>query len=110
MANDHKLLWKPKLKELPEQCASCPFKYDNEAEFKAVVQRLNASAGMVRKVTSATTAHARMMIRIQTAKAGDFACHCTVYDADMHPKDCDEYRQCPGATAFYREQHGGKEK
>jgi len=43
-------LWLPKLKELPEQCASCPFREDNDREFGEVMQRLADSRGLRVKV------------------------------------------------------------
>lgn len=98
--------WLPKQQELPEKCVSCPFREGNDEEFGAVCERLrdsedNPFRGMPLTKEDAV-ANARESIREQTARLGDFSCHCTVYNADMTQKPRSEWRQCPGASEHYR--------
>lgn len=92
-------LWRPKRKEMPEQCISCPFRTGNDAEFKAVLDKLvQANGGGF-----ADPDQARFMIRKElTQMGGDFICHQSVYDKDMNRRDHREHRRCPGASAFHR--------
>jgi hypothetical protein len=100
-----KLLWKPKLEELPESCRSCPFRANNNKEFGEVVTRLRNSFGMKGKASKMDIAFARFGIYDDVKKSGDFICHGTTYNVDMTRKDCSNHRQCAGATKYYREHH-----
>lgn len=91
--------WTPKRKEMPEQCVSCPFRKDNDPEFKAVLDKLvKANRGGI-----ADTDAARFMIRKETALMGDFICHQSVYDENMDLRDKSAHRQCPGATKHFKD-------
>lgn len=95
-------MWSPKRKEMREQCASCPFRTGNDAEFGEVIKRLCASAG--ERMTKATAPLARLRLMEETKVMGDFICHQSAYDKDMNLRAPEENRQCPGATRHYREQ------
>lgn len=95
-------LWRPKLKELPEQCASCPFRKDNDKEFGAIIDRLRRSAGQHGRMTRGHVQFARLGLYADALERGDFLCHHTVYDEKMNYKPEHERRQCPGATKLYR--------
>jgi hypothetical protein len=41
--------WMPKRKELPSQCASCPFRTGNDAEFGVIVQRLKGAPAFIHR-------------------------------------------------------------
>jgi hypothetical protein len=86
--------WMPRMRELPAQCASCPFTDGNDAEFAAVVARLDGSPAVAR--------FARLKIRQECSLSGEFACHGTVYDQAMRVRPRSAHRQCPGASAHYR--------
>lgn len=53
-------------------------------------------------VTKAILDHARAEALKDLEFSGEFACHLTVYDADMNRKPDNEARQCRGASAIYR--------
>lgn len=93
--------WRPKLREASEQCASCPFRLGNDADFGAVVKRLCKKHGM--PFTEESTLNARSKIIQDSASNGDFACHATVYGTDMKVKPIGEHRQCPGSTKWFRD-------
>lgn len=94
--------WTPKLKPCGEQCASCPFRAGNDAEFGAVVAKLKKKAGVTGPVTTEEIEHARKQVKDDLLHTGDFACHGTVYHDDMSLKEPGGRRQCPGATAFWK--------
>jgi hypothetical protein len=97
-------LWKPRRPEAPTQCASCPFRDDNDEAFGAVVKALREKHGITAPVRQGDIAIARFNVRLDVTKCGEFACHLTVYDpATMEERPPGERRQCPGATRFYRE-------
>lgn len=102
MSQDHKTLWRPKFCEMPEQCASCPFRIGNNAEFGAVVERLRAAEGIVGTLTKKIVGFARTALWMDAVRTGDFMCHCTVYDANMQIRPMADWRQCKGATHVYR--------
>lgn len=88
---------------LPVQCASCPFRDGNNAEFAVIVNRLRKKAGMRQVLpTSKLVQQARSKVRVETAMIGTgrFACHHTAYDEDMNVRPLNEHRQCPGAVEF----------
>ena len=92
--------WSPKRKEMPTQCASCPFRTDNDPEFKAVLDKLVQSNGG----GTANTDMARFRIKQDLLQmGGDFICHQSAYDENMDLRDKSEHRQCPGATKFYKD-------
>lgn len=86
--------WRPRQRELPAQCPSCPFLNGNDAEFAGVVARLGGSVVDAR--------FARFKIRQECSLRGDFICHGTAYDAAMRVQPARKFRQCPGASAHYR--------
>jgi hypothetical protein len=93
-------LWRPKRQEMPEQCASCPFRDDNDLEWFGVVRKL-AKAGGLHEVDPSV---ARLNVRAEVEMLGDFICHCSAYNIeDMSLRDPREYRQCPGASSFFKE-------
>jgi hypothetical protein len=97
--------WRPRLKELPNQCASCPFRTGNDKEFQGVVDRLKekgiqATLDVPHNVDLSVV---RFGIRLGVEAHGDFICHGTAYTKDMELRDRKEHRQCPGATKAYRE-------
>lgn len=94
----------PKLKPVKTQCASCPFRHGNNAEFGTIVKKVCESSRV--KFTKKKIANARMSIRIECNDRIDFACHNTVYESDMSLKDRSEHRQCVGATDFYMQGKG----
>lgn len=98
-------LWLPRRAELPAQCASCPFRKDNDAEFCVIVNRLRKSEGL-RPVKPNSkivrTARSKVRIELLILCTGEFSCHGTVYNPDMTIKPMHEHRQCPGASEFWR--------
>lgn len=95
-------LWRPKLRELPQQCASCPFREGNDKEWMEVLNRL-AKANGEPEVTKLRAHQARAQILEETSKLGDFMCHGSVYDQEMDRRPPSEHRQCPGATQWHKE-------
>lgn len=93
-----RLLWRPKFKPLPEQCASCPFRKGNDKEFGEVMQRLANSVGMDVKNN---VRESRRRVLADAENTGDFMCHGTVYTKDMERRPQSDYRQCPGASAHF---------
>ena len=98
-------LWRPKCRAVDAQCASCPFLAGNNAEFGEVVTRLLAQLGRVGTANLMDIAFARERIKRETKQRGDFLCHGTVYDEAMMVRPPAEFRQCAGATKYYREHH-----
>lgn len=97
-------LFRPKRAEVPVQCASCPFRIGNHKEFGAVVDRLRRADGATKPASKNIIRFARVQLLAETMACGDFMCHGTVYDAAMKKKPIGQWRQCKGATEFYR--HG----
>ena|ERR1700722_19497190 len=95
-------LWKPRHPELPEQCASCPFRVTNVSEFGAVVARLRRSLGIRAKPTKADIGYARMALFQDAFRGGEFICHGTAYYPSMKHRPQTQWRQCPGASVAYR--------
>ncbi len=90
---------------LPVQCASCPFRDGNDAEWAAVVNRLRVASGLRPvKAGSKVIKRARTAVRIETGMLGkpNFACHGTAYDEKMNIRPLREHRQCPGAVEFIK--------
>lgn len=96
-------LFRPKLAEVARQCASCPFRADNDAEFGAFIARLRARVGLTRPVGPDLIEFARAGIRVEVGRKGDFVCHHTVYAEDMSVRPAAGWRQCPGATEYFRQ-------
>ncbi len=94
---DARKLWRPKRPELPTQCASCPFRTGNDAEFGRIVARL-----LERAPTAVEIQYARLEVLKDLRHTGDFMCHGTVYTDDMCLQDETNWRQCPGASACFR--------
>lgn len=106
---NHRALWRPKRREA-EQCASCPFLDGNNKEFSAVVNAIKTAAGMELK-EGQDVAGARRSVRLEVLGRngqGDFICHATAYGPGMKLRDPSEFRQCPGATAAWK--NGGTKK
>ena len=97
-------LWKPKRPEA-KQCASCPFRKDNDAQFGAVLTKLRKKAGIKRQIKPVDIAFARYQVQKDVEAFGDFICHATAYGPKMepHPPNSPDERQCPGATKYYKE-------
>lgn len=94
-------LWTPKFPECAQQCASCPFREGNDAEFKVIVDRLREKEGLSPAKKSQVD-FARASIRLDVEKSGDFMCHNTVYDKQGRRAPSTKFRQCVGATAYHR--------
>ena len=106
MNNNPRKLFLPKLREMPEQCASCPFREDNDEEFGKIIQKLllmKERREYRGKDLRVQTLIARTNIKHEVRDHGEFHCHCSAYDDDMNVKPVHEHRQCPGATKFYVE-------
>ncbi len=74
-----------------------------------MVQRLWEKMCRPGRVSAFQVGVSRMEVMLDVAVRGDFACHCTVYDEDMNQNETKDFRQCPGATAYYlREQEKRK--
>lgn len=99
-------MFRPKLKELDEQCPSCPFRKDNPVEFGEIVARLREKHGIPGTPHPMDVLKSRMEVRQTGLQTGDFICHCTAYDKDMNEKPASSHRQCPGATAAFRASKG----
>jgi hypothetical protein len=100
-------LWRPKMPELSEQCVSCPFRNDNDAELAEVMGKLREKHGIKGKVKKRDVAYLRYKVLTEDiAHTGDFACHHTAYDYanGMQDKPRSAHRQCPGAAAEYKRQ------
>lgn len=94
--------WQPRIAGCEQQCASCPFRQGNNAEFGSIVERLRKAEGIRGKATRAIIGFARISLFMELETAGDFACHVSVYRPDMTMRDRKEWRQCAGATEVYR--------
>lgn len=99
-APDPRKCWRPKLKELPEQCISCPFRTGNDKEFGEIVAKLRAAHGLPAP-TKADVGFTRINLRLELKHSGDFICHGTAYTPAMAQRDPSCHRQCPGATAYF---------
>ena len=101
----HKLraMWSPQRKEMPEQCASCPFRDDNDKEWRKVTEKLAESGGV--DVDEGTAIRARFAIHMEVSRRGDFVCHQSAYDVKdgMREREPHEHLQCPGATKHFKE-------
>lgn len=101
-AKSLRALWHPRAPELTVQCASCPFRKGNNAEFGAVLNRIRTKAGMKGECSKRDVGKARLQVMVDVMDRGDFICHGTAYDAQMNQRPVTEFRQCPGATKFHR--------
>lgn len=97
----------PKMKEVSEQCASCPFRIGNDEEFRAILTKLRASKGLPGEITKSQAVRSRAMIHDDCANQGEFRCHHSVYNPDMTIKSVSEHRQCLGATKWFRGEEVG---
>lgn len=93
--------FRPKLKEVSEACASCPFRTDNEKEWVATLCRLAEKQG-VGPIDPNQPKVARRMVHVDVMYSGEFHCHSSVYNPDMSLRDPKHRRQCAGATRFYK--------
>jgi len=96
-------LWTPKRREVPAQCASCPFRVGNDKEFSGILSKLKAKLGLKPSVKRPEVVAARCQVRMDLEHTGDFACHHTAYDEAMNERPASEHRQCAGATRWFRE-------
>lgn len=94
--------WRPKRQEVASQCASCPFRVGNNVEFGEVANRLRRAEGIMRPASREDVGFARLSLFMEAVEGGDFACHCSVYNADMSKRPMSEWRQCKGATQAYQ--------
>lgn len=99
----HKILFQPKYPEVAAQCASCPFRFGNNEEFGAILNKLEKSCGLPGKVTKKQITQARIRIMSDVGSRGDFMCHLSAYTPEMKQRPRTEWRQCAGATRHYRE-------
>ena len=93
----------PRRPALPSPCVSCPFREGNSAEFGVIVARLTSSAFGSRVIPSPrdiTTARQRIRRDVETH--GEFSCHGTVYTPEMEKRPESSWKQCPGATRYFR--------
>lgn len=90
-------LWRPKREEVAQQCASCPFRHGNDAEFGIIVSKLLGHPAGQEDIQMT-----RLKIWHDLRHTGDFMCHCTVYTADMTLRPEADFRQCQGATQAFR--------
>jgi len=95
-------LWMPRTQEA-NQCKSCPFLEGNDKEFGSVVNALKKMNGLGLD-DGATVNEARESIHedVVVGMRQNFACHVTVFGADMKMRPRDEHRQCPGASRAYK--------
>jgi hypothetical protein len=98
MSNPRKLFL-PKLKAMPDQCVSCPFREGNDEEFGEIIRKLAASHNVSHG--GGDVAFARELVHSDATKAGDFVCHLSAYTSEMELRPVEERRQCPGATAHF---------
>ena len=99
-------LWQPRLPLCEEQCGSCPFKLDNDEEFRQVLIALaKAKDEPTSRITQRYANRQRGIIMhdMMQIGSGEFYCHKSVYNADMTEKPRHEWRQCKGAFDFFRE-------
>jgi hypothetical protein len=91
--------WKPRL-PAAEQCASCPFRGGNDAEFGTIVAKLLGK----KKATKAQIKRARESVQhdVLVNMRPDFACHASAYRADMSVRPLNEHKQCPEATQAFQ--------
>lgn len=95
-------LWLPKFKEVDRQCDSCPFDVSPSNKFAITVGRLLRAIGIHRKPTKQEIARARASVMEDVSRAGEFVCHGTAYDKDMKLQPVEKFRQCKGASKFFR--------
>jgi hypothetical protein len=91
-------LWRPKRKEVPEQCKSCPFRKGNNKEFGEIIKKLGKSHG----VDKPSVAVARASVKMEATQIGDFVCHLTAYNPDMTLRPKSKNLQCKGATEWFK--------
>lgn len=97
-----RLLFLPKFPEVSVQCPSCPFRSGNEKEFGEVLRKLTIANGDLSKMTKRKVCSARIQVYKDVEHRGDFMCHCSVYDENMKLKQKGEWRQCLGATEWFK--------
>lgn len=100
---NHRSLWRPRLEEA-KQCASCPFRDDNDKEFGAIVRAIKKASGMPPE-HGASVSEARVAVRLDVigpGGRGDFVCHATAYGPGMKLRAKSDHRQCPGASKAWK--------
>jgi len=107
--------WMARFPEAKQPCASCPFRADNDEAFQEVCKQIAEVAGRTVGGTAitrkATTDIARLKIRREVRSCGDFVCHSTVYRDDCRERSPESaWRQCPGATRFFKTGQGVEEQ
>lgn len=95
-------LWKPRFPELPEMCASCPFREGNDQAFGDILTRIKKKHGERRPATAREITTARAKVKFDRLFSGEFCCHNTVYDAQMNVQRRGHWKQCAGAAAHFR--------
>lgn len=99
-------LFRPKHKEVNEQCVSCPFRAGNDKEFGKILDKLAELHGVKRN----STKFSRLMVLQEATINGEFVCHYTAYNTDWSSKDQSEHRQCVGATQWFKTHAPGQYK
>ncbi len=89
----------PKMPEVKTQCASCPFRVGNAKEFSDVVFKLHQNGLCI----TVDPEQMRESVLRDGMLRGEFYCHCTVYDKNMQKTSFEEWRQCAGATRWFKE-------
>ncbi len=93
--------FEPNRDEVRRQCASCPFRLGNEVAFAAFLDGVDL---VQNRSPAEVTAHYRGVSESCTVDGqGNFACHSTVYTANGKERPLHTWKQCKGATAYYRE-------
>jgi hypothetical protein len=97
-------LWRPKYPEREGgQCAGCPFGKDNDKQFGTILSHIRKKAGDDTPITKVDIAAARIQVQMEReTMGGDFICHATAYGPGTELNDQSEFRQCPGASEYYR--------
>lgn len=96
--------------EVRRQCASCPFREDNDKAFGEFVKKVDPPARWTAASLVLGEAHLlaqkverkRREVREDTIESsGSFACHNTAFDRKGEDKPLEKWKQCKGATKFY---------
>jgi hypothetical protein len=104
VTHNPRALWRPKLPEREGgPCAGCPFTPGNDEKFGKVVTQLRTKAGITEPASRGDIAMARALLARDLKYTGDFACHGSAYGPGMEVRPVSEHRQCPGASAKFRE-------
>lgn len=97
-------LWRPKHPERESQCAGCPFGKDNNKQFGTILNHIKKkTTGDPRPLKDVEIDAARFRVKYDLARmGGDFVCHATAYGPGTELNERTEFKQCPGASEYYR--------